>query len=41
MRPSFVATISVDDDMPFEAPALEAYLISQLQPPNNRRGRIK
>jgi hypothetical protein len=37
-RPVFVVTIAVDSDKAFEAPALEEYLIGELQPPDNTRG---
>ena len=38
-RPRFVINIAVPADMPFEAPALEAYLIRALQPVCNVSGK--
>jgi hypothetical protein len=38
-RPRFVVTIAVPRDTPFEAPALEEFLITKLQPPDNVIGR--
>lgn len=38
-KPMYVATLAVADDMSFEAPALEEYLIQKLSPPDNVRGR--
>lgn len=38
-RPRFVINIAVPLDMPFEAPALEAYLIDALGPPYNVYGK--
>jgi hypothetical protein len=37
-RPTFIITVGVDSDKAFEACALEEYLITRLQPPDNRRG---
>lgn len=37
--PRFVVNIAVPDEMPFEAPALEEYLIKKLQPLLNTVGR--
>lgn len=39
MTPMYVATIPAPENMPFEAPALEEYLIQTLQPCDNARGR--
>jgi len=36
--PAFVITVGVDPDKAFEAPALEEFLITTLQPPDNTRG---
>jgi hypothetical protein len=35
----YVATIAVPDNATFEAPALEEYLITRLNPPDNTHGR--
>ena len=37
-EPFFVATVPVPDDTPFEAAALEEYLIQKFGPPDNTRG---
>ncbi len=37
-RPAYVMTVAVPRDMPFEAPALEKYLINRLQPRDNTIG---
>ena len=37
--PHFVITIAVPEDSPFEAPALEEFLITSFQPPNNSNGK--
>ena len=37
-RPRYVATIAVPENAPFEAPALEEFLISRLNPPDNKTG---
>lgn len=39
--PRFVVTVAVPEDMAFEAPALEEYLISSLNPPENKKGSMK
>jgi hypothetical protein len=36
--PTYVVTIAVPDDSPFEAPALEEFLIRELGPPRNTVG---
>lgn len=38
-QPRFVVTIAVSDKSPFEAPALEEYLIKKLQPLTNTIGK--
>lgn len=38
-NPRFVMTVGVPDTMTWEAPALEEFLIQQLNPPLNRHGR--
>lgn len=37
-KPRFVAVISMEDEFKFEAPGLEEYLITKLQPIDNRVG---
>jgi excinuclease UvrABC nuclease subunit len=37
-RPSYIATVAVPDNMSFEAPALEEYLIQRLNPSHNAMG---
>ena len=37
--PRFMLTIAVPESMPFEAPALEEFLIGRLEPTNNSVGR--
>jgi len=37
--PKYVVSIAVPDQLPFEAPALEEYLIAALKPPDNRNAR--
>jgi len=37
--PRYVINIAVPTDMPFEAPALEAFLIGELQPSDNSYGK--
>jgi hypothetical protein len=36
--PSFVVNVAVPSDSPFEAPALEEFLIKELAPPRNKAG---
>ncbi len=40
-QPRFVATLPVPKGMPFEAPALEEFLIEWLSPPDNLNGRVR
>lgn len=35
----YLATVAVPPEMPYEAPALEEFLISRLKPPDNSRGK--
>jgi excinuclease UvrABC nuclease subunit len=37
-EPRYIMTVAVPIDMPFEAPALEEYLVTSLQPCNNTQG---
>jgi hypothetical protein len=37
-RPKYVLTVAVPEDMPFEAPALEEYLVAKLKPLDNTVG---
>lgn len=37
--PKYVLTIAVPNELSFEAPALEEYLIASLKPPDNRNAR--
>lgn len=37
--PRYLVTVAVPEETPFEAPALEEFLISRLQPKENSRGR--
>lgn len=37
--PRYIINVAVPVDMPFEAPALELYLIRTLQPPDNTHGK--
>ena len=37
--PRFVISIAVPEDVPFEAPALEGFLIGELGPPDNFKGK--
>jgi hypothetical protein len=37
--PRFFYAVAVPEQMPFEAPALEEFLIGRLQPPDNSVGR--
>lgn len=37
--PRYVVTIAVPREMPFEAPAIEEFLIRELGPPENAKGR--
>jgi len=39
-QPRYIMTIAVPKDMPFEAPALEEYLVTSLQPCDNTKGII-
>lgn len=39
--PRYVVTVAVPDDSPFEAPALEEFLIKELQPRWNTLGKGK
>ena len=39
IRPRFLMTVAVPDHATWEAPALEEFLIQQLNPPLNRNGR--
>lgn len=41
IHPEFIVTIGVPDSMTWEAPALEEYLIQQLNPELNKQGRTK
>ena len=38
VTPRYVITVAVPKETPWEAPALEEYLIDQLKPPSNRMG---
>ena len=38
-KPMYIATLPVPEDMGFEAAALEEYLIRELKPPDNTRGK--
>jgi len=37
-QPRYIMTVAVPIDMPFEAPALEEYLVTSLQPCDNTQG---
>jgi excinuclease UvrABC nuclease subunit len=37
-KPRYVMCVAVPEDSPFEAPALEEFLIRELAPPDNKRG---
>jgi hypothetical protein len=38
VQPRFLVTVAVPDETPWEAPAIEEYLIKRLQPPDNSVG---